>query len=215
MAILFLIFCFNLISKETLIYEKISGKGNQTINYEVNKKTTGYEIAIKAKEQQSHITAKDPYQLQSIDVKKTTGDEYFFEVKGNMIEARGTINGEKLFANHRIDKKNPWVQEFDFGLLPLLSSNKTSLNFQLINPKNFKMHKLVAKKVKEEAIKIKEILYDAVLVEITLQGFKSMFWKARIWYDKKTHDLLLYKSDEGPNTASTTVTLISKTAKID
>jgi hypothetical protein len=73
---------------------------------------------------------------------------------------------------------------------------------------------MVAKKLEKETLKIHDTTYQAILVEVTLQGFKSMFWKAQIWYDAKTYDLLQYKSNEGPNTPTTTVTLVSKVSKI-
>ena len=39
---------------------------------------------------------------------------------------------------------------------------------------------------------------NAQHLTVTLQGFKSHFWKADIWYDLKSKDLLKYVSDEGP-----------------
>jgi hypothetical protein len=74
---------------------------------------------------------------------------------------------------------------------------------------------MVAKKQGIEKLTIKEKTYDALEVVVTLQGFKSMFWKAQVWYDVKTNDLLQYKSNEGPHTPTTTVTLISKTSQLD
>jgi hypothetical protein len=209
-------FCFLLsvavFSKEILTYEKISSKGTHTITYTVTNDKNDYVIDIEGKDQKTTLTASLPFSLKSYVTKKNK-DFYEFYKEGSVIKAKGLIQGENLLAEFKASKKNPWIQEFDFGLRPLLESSKSSLNFQLINPKNFKMHKMVAKKEKQEVLKIGTTTYEAVLVEITLQGFKSMFWKAQIWYDKKTHDLLLYKANEGPNTPVTTVTLISKVVK--
>ena len=199
-------------SKEILTYEKISIKGSQKITYTVSKDKNDYIVEIQGKDQKTTLTASSTFALKSYNSKKTN-DSFEFTVEGSIIKAKGTVQGEALSAEFKVSKKTPWIQEFDFGLRPLLTSSKTHLNFQLINPKNFKMHKMVAKKEKQESLKLGSTSYDATLVEITLQGFKSMFWKAQIWYDSKTHDLLQYKANEGPNTPITTVTLISKEEK--
>ncbi len=212
----FCFFCFLLsatvFSKEILTYEKISSKGTHSITYTVTIDKNDYVVEIEGKDQKTTLKASMPFSLKSYVTKKNK-DFYEFFVEGSVIKAKGLIQGETLLAEFKASKKMPWIQEFDFGLRPLLESSKNSINFQLINPKNFKMHKMVAKKEKQESLKIGTTTYEAVLVEITLHGFKSMFWKAQVWYDKKTHDLLLYKANEGPNTPLTTVTLISKSVK--
>jgi hypothetical protein len=204
--------CVFTFSKEILTYEKISSKGSQTIVYTVTKEKNEYLVEIEGKEQKTTLTAVFPFSLKSY-ISKKNKDFFEFILEGSTIKAKGTVEGESLSAEFKVSKKNPWIQEFDFGLRPLLASSKNHLNFQLINPKNFKMHKMVAKKEKQESLKLGNKTYKAILVEITLQGFKSMFWKAQIWYDNDTYDLLQYKANEGPNTPLTTVTLISKVAK--
>lgn len=203
-------------TKEFLIYEKSSGKGNSKSNYTVDKTDQNYIITIETKNQKTILQAQNPFKLKNYRYTSLkNGDNYEFRLEGDKLLANGIYKGERMKQQFSIDKKNPWIQEFDFGLLPLLTSSKSSLNFQLINPKNFKIHKMVAKKQGVEKLTIKEKTYDALEVVVTLQGFKSMFWKAQVWYDVKTNDLLQYKSNEGPHTPTTTVTLVSKTSELD
>ena len=55
-----------------------------------------------------------------------------------------------------------------------------------------------------------EKTFDARKLKITLTGFfKSMFWKAQLWYDIKTNVLVKYKANEGPDTPTTKVTIKS------
>lgn len=211
--LIFSFFCITAFAKEILTYEKISSKGTQTITYSVTKDKNEFVVDIEGKEQKTTLIADNPFVLKKY-ISQKNKDSFEFLQEGSVIRAKGTIQGESLSAEFKVSKKNPWIQEFDFGLRPLLASSKTHLNFQLINPKNFKMHKMVANKERQETLKLGDSTYEATLVEITLQGFKSMFWKAQIWYDSKTHDLLQYKANEGPNTPVTTVTLISKTEKL-
>ena len=201
-----------LVTEEILTYEKISGKGTQKIVYNINKDKNTYIVEIEGKDQKTTLKGSNPFSLTSYATKKK-GDSYEFVLEGSKIQAKGNVGGQSLTAEFSVNQKNPWIQEFDFGMQPLLSSSKSQINFQLINPKNFKMHKMVAKKFEKETLKIHDTTYQAILVEVSLQGFKSMFWKAQIWYDAKTYDLLQYKSNEGPNTPTTTVTLVSKVTK--
>jgi hypothetical protein len=203
-------------TKEFLIYEKISGKGHSKSTYTVDKTDQNYLISIETKDQKTLLEALNPFKLKIYRYTSLkNGDNYEFRLEGDKLLANGIYKGEKMKEQFSIDKKTPWIQEFDFGLLPLLTSAKSSLNFQLINPKNFKIHKMVAKKQGIEKLRINEKTYDAQEIVVTLQGFKSMFWKAQVWYDVKTNDLLRYKSNEGPHTPTTTVTLISKTSQLD
>ena len=53
---------------------------------------------------------------------------------------------------------------------------------------------------------------EVLKVKISLTGFKKIFWKAELWFDQETGDLLKYRANEGPNTPTSTITLFSKTA---
>lgn len=204
-----------LFSAQTLVYNKVSGSGKTTSTYTVDKTANLYTIDIVSKDQTTQIKSDIPYQIISLDYKsKKNTDHYTFTLKNSILTADGEIKGQKLHQTYKISK-TPWIQEFDFGLLPLLTSDKKSMNFEILHPKNFNMHKMVAKKQGRETITIEGKSYQAEQVTITLQGFKSMFWKAQLWYDAKTHDLLMYKANEGPHTPTTTICLIEKTGSLD
>jgi len=49
--------------------------------------------------------------------------------------------------------------------------------------------------------------YRAQKVKVTLDGFYKKFWKAELWYDTKSHNLLYYKANEGPSTPYTILTI--------
>ena len=198
----------------TLTYEKTSGKGTYRTTYTIDSKENEFLIKIESKDQNTELETTKSYVLKNFIYKsKKNKDEYTFVATNSGIKALGEIKGNKMEATFEVDPKNPWIQEFDFGLRPFLSSQKSAINFELINPKTFKTHKMVAKKQGIESVMIGDKNYQAEVVHITLQGFKSMFWKALVWYDVKTQDLLMYKSNEGPHTPTTTIQLLSKETK--
>ncbi len=197
-------------STETLVYTKESGSEKIVTTYIVDKTSTAYKVDISNKDQETQLESDVPYQLITLSYKsKKNTDHYTFSLKDSILVADGQIKGQKLHESYKINK-TLWIQEFDFGLLPLLTSDRKSLNFEILHPKTFKVHKMVAKKQGIEPITIEGKTYQAQEVSVTLQGFKSMFWKAQLWYDAKTHDLLIYKANEGPHTPTTMIYLISK-----
>lgn len=205
--------CFyNPLRATTLVYEKISGKGTYKTTYKIDKEKEAVKVFIDSKDQTTTIETTPSYELKSFSYKSKKNEDYYnFLLNDSKLKGKGQLKGETLNGEFPIDSKHPWIQEFDFSLRPFLESNKTSIQFMLVNPKTFKIHKMVAKKQGIETLSIGSKTYQAELVTITLQGFKSMFWKALIWYDAKSYDLLMYKSNEGPHTPTTTISLISKT----
>lgn len=107
----------------------------------------------------------------------------------------------------------PWIQEFKFGLQPFLSSAKNEFAFCIVYAKDHSLHDMVATKEKEEILTIEGQHYETQKLKITLKGFKSRFWKAEAWFDKKTHFLVKYKANEGPRTPYTEVILSEKKIK--
>ena len=58
--------------------------------------------------------------------------------------------------------------------------------------------KMVVKKTGSETLLIDTISYDAIHVEMTPPGLKSLFWKADFWFDARTGDMLKYAGLVGP-----------------
>lgn len=201
----------------TLVYKKETGGREVKTTYTVDKTEDGYVVeSVSSDQTTTRFTAtSNPYTLTSFSsVSKKNNDQYTFTLKGSVLTADGIIKGQKLHVTHKLGK-DLWVQDFEFGLLPLLTSNRKSLDFGILHPKNFKLHKMTAKKGSVEPLQVGGNSYQAQTVQISLQGFKGMFWKAHLWYDTATHDLLMYKANEGPHTPTTIISLISKADSIE
>ncbi len=116
--------------------------------------------------------------------------------------------GKKKTADFQI--ATPWVQQFGFGLMPFVKSNKKSFKFCLINTDKAELINMVAEKKEKTPLKINNQEYQSQHVKVTLTGFKSMFWSAEMWFNTKDGDLLKYVADSGPGTPITTITFKSK-----
>jgi hypothetical protein len=201
--------------EQTFVYDKVSGATKITTTYTLKKTDNLITINSINKDQKTEALSSSSRQLASFSCAYTKNNDHsLFTLKNGALTAEGMIKGESLKEVYQI-KESLWVQEFEFGLYPFLISDKSSWSFSILHPKNFKLHKMIAKKHGKETIKIDDKSYKALVIHITLPGFKSMFWKAELWYDIETNNLLMYKSNEGPNTPSVAITLVSNPAKID
>jgi hypothetical protein len=213
---IYLAVCYTADAAQTLVYTKETGGVEITTTYTVDQDHDQYHVQGANKDQTTEILSAIPYKALSFSyTSKKNSDQYTFVLKEATLTADGIVKGEKLHAVYKIARNSAWIQEFEFGFLPFLTSNKKSLDFDILHPKNFKLHKMTAKKHKIETLRIGEASYQAQMVTITLQGFKSMFWKAQLWYDTVSHNLLMYKANEGPHTPTTTISLTSKTESLE
>ena len=97
------------------------------------------------------------------------------------------------------------------NLVPsFLKGKNRNISFHLVSPKDFDIHELVATKELDEVLEIGEKKYHTQRIKITLTGFKRSFWKAQAWFDKESHLLVRYRSNEGPGTPHTETTISEK-----
>ncbi|MBM3191844.1 MAG: hypothetical protein FJZ63_04250 [Chlamydiae bacterium] len=197
---------------ETLVYKKISGTKDLMTTYVCTPQKEEIVIEASNKDQTTKAVTTLSHQLKSFSCHYNHSKDYsLFTLDNGTLTAEGIIKGELRKEVHVI-KDTLWIQEFEFGLLPFLQSSKNAWFFDILHPKNFKLHKMVARKQEITSLKLGDKSYEAKLVHVTLQGFKSMFWKAELWFDNTTHKLLLYKANEGPHTPNVTISLISSSA---
>lgn len=132
---------------------------------------------------------------------------YSISQEGQTLTVSGTTEKGVTSTKRYSLKGEPWVQQFWFGLMPFLRSSATSFKFSIINPEDFSKVAMVAYKQGTEPLTIGHTTYAAQKVKVTLQGFKSVFWSGKAWYDAKDHTFLRYEANKGPNTPITTIFL--------
>lgn len=196
-------------SEQTIIYNKNTGDKDLKTVWTLERKKDLLFIEGQNVDQTILIEAHTPYDVQKYNVvSHKNSNRFTFIKKGNTLTAEGRRKGKDLKETYNISHKN-WVQEFEFGFGPFLKSSDQDFKFVILNPKNFKLHDMIASKVGEEILTLNGSQVRALKVKVTLQGFKSMFWKGLIWYDLNNLAMLCYKANEGPHTPTTTITLLS------
>lgn len=195
-------FINSLFSNEFYTYEEQSG--NKKSHFTWNVETSDKNVVIYGEEESDSIImyfTKDYKLYKYVKKSKSTATEIEFSLENNILQARGKVNNLNLSKRHVF--KTPWVQQFGFGLKPFVLSNQPSMEFSFITPKDFSLQKMIAKKEGREYISSHGKKYETQKVTITLTGFKSKFWKARLWFDITTGDLVKYAANQGPNTEMT------------
>lgn len=138
---------------------------------------------------------------------KNTPTEYFLSLEGKDLLVDGKIDDTPISKKHKI--KLAWIQQFGFGFKNFALSKVPMIKFCLINPQNFSLQNMVATKKGIENLTVNDQNYEAIKLVATLPGLKSIFWKATLWFDSKTGDLLKYTANKGPKTPMTTIVLKS------
>lgn len=205
---LLFIFPFYIFSNLVYKYEDITGNQKNEIIWTIEKEEKDLKITGEDNISTTILTCSENYDISKFSYKsKIEPTEYLFSLEKNILSAEGKIKSNSISKNIPITL--PWIQQFGFGLKPFILSKNRSLKFCLLNPKDFLLQKMVAIKKAIKPITVLEKKYDAQKVTVTLQGFKSMFWKAQLWFDVKTGDLIKYVANSGPNTPISTILLVS------
>lgn len=194
-------------SEPVFIYNEFSSKHNLTTTWTtVEKSKDLLEITGEDEASTTILDCSKDFEISKFYFKsKKIQEEYTITLKKNVLEINSNVNNKKETKKHKIS--SPWIQQFGFGLKPFILSKDQSIKFCLVTPDNFDIQKMIAKKKQIETLNIEGKKYEAVLVTVTLPGFKSMFWKAKIWFDTKNGNFLKYQANHGPSTPVTTILL--------
>lgn len=199
-------------AKTTYIYQKdIEGRNTQT-TWIVEEKDKNLHIQGTSGGGETLVITTPPLKTQSFSYQsKNNQNEYYIHRDGPYLLARRIDNGNVTQKEFNIGS-DFWVQEFDFSMRPFILSTADSLKFYIVHPTKLSLHHMIATKADSlDHIDVNGQSFDAIKVKITLSGFKKMFWKAELWFDRNTGDLLKYMANEGPNTPMSVITLFSKT----
>jgi hypothetical protein len=194
----------------TQTFLKINDEGVFPTKWESKTKNDTIYIKGEDKEGFTEIETSTLYTLKKIKFNsKITTDEYVLCRDNNLLIAAGNINNKVIYKEYNIGN-TAWFQEFYFDFKPFISSSEMTKKFYVINPKDFSLNKLIAKKEAQETITIKNNKYSAIKVMITLPGIKGMFWKGYIWFDNESCEFLKLRLNEGPKTPYTTIIIDPK-----
>jgi hypothetical protein len=195
-------------TKKSFIYNNKVNNQNTTSNILLSKKDANILITKSTDKDYTSLQYTKDYKLLNLSFKsENKAKTYEFINMNNLLVCSGVIGNKKINKSYKLSNKT-WVQDFTFGLTPFLESKKKEFKFFILNPDDFSKNNMIATKLNISNIKINNKNFLAQKVNVTLRGFKSHFWKAEIYFDTKTHDLLKYISDEGPGTPTIVTTLL-------
>jgi len=198
-------------TKITYVYKKdMEGSVSET-TWVLQEKEKNLHIQGKSGGGETLIITSPPIHTQSFSYQsKTEPNEYYIHRDGPYLYAKRNDNGQVSQKEFNIGD-DLWIQEFDFTFRPFILSAADSLKFYIVHPTKLSLHHMIASKSSRlERVEVKGETYDAIKVKVTLTGFKKMFWKAELWFERNTGDLLKYMANEGPNTPMSVITLFSK-----
>lgn len=207
---IFSIITYSVFALQTLYgttFEFIERKNQSEVDFTWTEKKKDNEIVLEGSKPEGTTTilCDSGYFFNFMDF-KSNEERFRVQREGAVLYVERTL-GKRTIRKRIEVGREPWVQQFWFGLRPLLNSNRESFRFSIIDPDSCKRHRMIATKQKIESIEVLGKRYDAQHIKITLQGFKSMFWSGHIWFDVESKACLKYQADEGPNTPLTTVLL--------
>ena len=198
-------------SKTTYIYEKKKEGRSYKTTWVVEKKEREFYIKGVSGGGKTFIISSYPMNTHRFSFKShDKTKEYSIVRKGSYLIATLKNPYRTIYKEFKIGNRL-WLQEFDFSFRPFILSKNSYFKFYIVHPKKLSLHHMIATKENEfEDIQINHKHFHAIKVKVTLTGLKKLFWKADLWFEKETGDLLKYVANEGPNTPLSIITLFSK-----
>ena len=130
--------------------------------------------------------------------------------KGRAIELSLQKEGRTDKRIVEIDDK-PWLQFMGWGLQWfVMRKNAQVQEFWIIRPSDYHISMLAAKKKGEEKLNIGSHEYASIKVNVSVAGWRSMFWGVDLWFRKSDGRYLKYKGANGPPGTPETVSELSR-----
>jgi hypothetical protein len=213
LCLIFLLSCSflsELLPATSLIYDESLGDQKYKTTYHMSEKDGKRFIESDNEKEKYSMIFSTAYRLEKISfASKKDDNHYDLFIDGSTLVYEGKSDGKQRAKRFQLPSK-PWIQNFIFGLIPFSSSSQTSCSFFIINTKDLTLYQMRAKKIQIETVTIQNKPCKAQKIEVRLAGFKGLFWKAEIWFDIQTHQMVRYQTNEGPNTPTDTLEFVSK-----
>ena len=118
--------------------------------------------------------------------------------KGRTIELSFLRDGRTDTRIVDIDDK-PWMQFMGWGLQWFVQRQDAKQQaFWIIRPSDYHITTLVARKKRDEIVKIGTQEYPSTKVNVSVAGWRSLFWGVELWFRKSDGRYLKYKGANGP-----------------
>ncbi|HQO12944.1 MAG TPA: hypothetical protein PK741_07675 [Petrotogaceae bacterium] len=162
---------------------------------ETNGKRTMLTISITTSEDDRIIVRKQSeneyYKITNMNTlttefsyeNKVTGLSYDALRNGYVIQVTGKDKTKKIIKSFKIDDYG-WEQSIELSLAQLVLSTGKDKRFWLVSLDAERCMKMYATNKGMEELQINGEKVNAIKIEVTPDGFFSIFWKAFFWYDQ-------------------------------
>jgi len=202
------------VGESVLTIEAVSGAGNSEGSRE------GYRAEWKGISDISEIiTDKHMQTQQLIYTNPETDTELHVKRSGSRLVVSGFDAGEAVDEELELGS-NRWFQLLPFSLITVTTAFSGSsafsdsssfsgssaesdaseesgkleeVDFSMFDPFNIKIRDLRVINQGKETITVKGVEYDAMKLNIRLQGFMSLFWKSEVWNDAASGTYIKYE----------------------
>lgn len=177
----------------TTTYEKTENDKKEKIKINVETKENDFHLSFQTAENKISAVCDPNGNFKTFRCHFLENDlRYYIKRQNDLLLIKGKQNGQLIRKSHAIKDKH-WIQDFFLGLKPFLKSGNQKMIFYLINPKDLSLNKMTARKYRKENIRVNGKNYKTQKVIIHPKGFKSIFFKEKLWYDLKTYQLIKYE----------------------
>lgn len=189
-----------------------SDKGKEIINIDRQiSKDNNYVVRTHEETEKSEIVRETQAILDSDYVTvqykaKDTVDnsDYLLLNKKDVLTISGRYNGEKVDKSFDLGP-SPFFHDPSLCLTGFVLSGKKEIVFQVINPKDYNVYEMIAKRKGVKKIKIGDEQVEAIEVYWTLNDFRSMFFNQTYFF--RASDGIFLTAKEPYNGKRTTLAL--------
>ncbi|MDA3900717.1 MAG: hypothetical protein PF637_09400 [Spirochaetes bacterium] len=155
---------------ETIIIKtEVADSGTYIVTQE--DKITGYT---------HHVTLNSDYHSTQWVVTDKAGDNITFSRNGSTIVVNGTRSDERINKKIEIDTL-PWFASLDFGIQGFCLSGKKTIDFWVIDPDNYKSHRMTLTRMETETVSHAGNKTRSVRIRITASGVPALFFSMNYW----------------------------------
>lgn len=206
---------------QKLTYREVSGENVFHYDYEINKTSDGYEIrVVKRKdnqviEDQAFYLNQDYHTTKWVYVRPGDNTDVTTVLKGDMVYMKGVSDGDEVEEDEDLDDY-PWIQlwPMNMGLEPFMNAEEEKeikyWAYGTEKPGDLELVRFVATKEGTETIRIDNEEYNVYRVNITLSGWRSMFWEGNFFLRKSDWRIIMYDGEGAPGKPDSKTTLVAE-----
>ncbi len=206
---------------QSYTYLEKSGDNEYHYDYDIQKMDGKIKIKVIRREgehlmeDQAFILNQQLHTLKWVFIRTQDNTHVTAELKGDRVFITGVRDGDEIEDDHDLGDY-PWIQlwPMNIGLEQFINSSDEEIRFWAFGtekPGDLDLAKFVAEKEEKEMVRMQgntDVL--ALRVNITLSGWKSLFWEGDFFFRDSDNRIIKYDGGGAPGKPDSITTLISE-----